>query len=386
MHTACLSFALLAFAPPERKYAARQLHAHARQLHTARAMMLGEEPRVAVRGLASELLARASTCALSSTAGVDDTSVGARLLASAVGAAAASLAREPPAQSSAPPSAESLAREPPGSQPASAPARTAAQPATPPASSRKPPPAKTSGGSGGVIASLLAADGCLTLARGVWAEVLRAGDTAIDATCGNGFDTADLAVLLALRCAEAQAGGSPDPPRQAPWPVQAPSPGPAPVLAQAGGLTVSPGRLVAIDVLPAACAATRERLLDVLRVAPAPPSVEVLCRDHREFPDCLLPDSVRLIVYNLGYLPGGDHTRTTTAEGTLASLRAAVRILAVGGALTVMSYPGHLEGRREAVAVSEHLAALDKRCFRVIVCRPSQNELEKYLTVVVRKR
>lgn len=211
---------------------------------------------------------------------------------------------------------------------------------------------------GGLVDSLLSARGCLTLARGVWADVLRAGDTAIDATCGNGHDASDIAALLAQRAAQSSAGEP------------------------------AAGRLIALDVQPAAVDATRARVSEALRGCGGPlPAVEVLLQDHSSFPASLPPGSVRLVVYNLGYLPGGgDHGRTTTAESTIRSLRAAQELLAVGGAMTIMCYPAHPEGRVEAEAVHAHLATLDKHRWRVLVCRPNQNTSEKFLVVALRRR
>ena len=209
---------------------------------------------------------------------------------------------------------------------------------------------------GGLVASLLSARGCLTLARGVWSDALRPGDIAVDATCGNGNDAAELATILARRASEAPASSA-------------------------------VGRLVALDIQPAALDATRARLDDALRDfgAAERPHVELLLHDHASFPPSLAPGSVRLVVYNLGYLPHGDHSRTTTAEGTVRSLQAATELLCVGGMITAVSYPAHPEGVREAAAVHDAFARLDKHRWRVLVCRPSQNEREKFLTVALRR-
>ena len=49
-------------------------------------------------------------------------------------------------------------------------------------------------------------------------------------------------------------------------------------------------------------------------------------------------ESIGLIVFNLGYLPGGDKQRATQTETTLAALQAALDKLTIGGLLSVTMY------------------------------------------------
>ena len=58
-----------------------------------------------------------------------------------------------------------------------------------------------------------------------------------------------------------------------------------------------------------------------------------------------------VIMYNLSYLPGADHSFTTRTEETIASLQQALVLLKKGGLISVITYPGHEEGQREACAV-----------------------------------
>lgn len=51
------------------------------------------------------------------------------------------------------------------------------------------------------------------------------------------------------------------------------------------------------------------------------------------------------MVFNLGYLPGGDKAILTTPGTTLAALQAAGRVLGSGGLISVMVYVGHPGGR-----------------------------------------
>jgi tRNA A58 N-methylase Trm61 len=74
---------------------------------------------------------------------------------------------------------------------------------------------------------------------------------------------------------------------------------------------------------------------------------------------------VKAVMFNLGYLPGADHGLITTAEETLAALLAAAELIVPGGMLTVVCYPGHEGGEREALAVKEWAIA-QGACWHVV--------------------
>ncbi len=56
---------------------------------------------------------------------------------------------------------------------------------------------------------------------------------------------------------------------------------------------------------------------------------------------------VSVIMYNLGYLPGGNKQITTGYSSTAASLEQALSLLKPGGVITIVLYPGHDTGRIE---------------------------------------
>ena len=73
------------------------------------------------------------------------------------------------------------------------------------------------------------------------------------------------------------------------------------------------GSVIAIDLQPAAVAATRRRIAQVAAGASA--EVDVIEGDHAQL-DQLVPadwrGTVALVLFNLGYLPGGGRALTTT--------------------------------------------------------------------------
>ncbi len=81
-------------------------------------------------------------------------------------------------------------------------------------------------------------------------------------------------------------------------------------------------------------------------------------RCHSTFPEDVLPGTIKLVVYNLGYLPGGDKTKTTHVATTLQSLHQAQALLQKGGVISITCYPGHKEGAHEQNVILNHAARL----------------------------
>lgn len=87
-------------------------------------------------------------------------------------------------------------------------------------------------------------------------------------------------------------------------------------------------------------------------------SHEFLCKYINEKIDC--------IIYNLGYLPGGDKSITTKASSTIESLKQAVNLLGSGGFIIICLYIGHYEGTLEKEAIYDFLKGLPKNVFGVM--------------------
>jgi SAM-dependent methyltransferase len=160
----------------------------------------------------------------------------------------------------------------------------------------------------------------LTFAHFLWQQLLNLGDSVLDATCGNGHDT----LFLAQKVLDADRGS-----------------------------------VHAIDMQSRALQATKLRLESSLP-APLLKRVHYWQQSHAAFPSQIAPRSLRLVVYNLGYLPGGDHSLTTKTESTLASIQSALPLIQPGGALSITCYPGHSEGAVEESAIATFVTTLDR--------------------------
>ena len=154
---------------------------------------------------------------------------------------------------------------------------------------------------------------------------LNAGDWVVDATAGNGHDT----VFLAKHVLPA-------------------------------------GRVFVFDVQAEAIAQTRVRLERGESGVPSLENVRLHHAGHERLSE-LLPlearERLRVVMFNLGYLPGGDKSLITKVETTLSALQQALDWLASDGVLTVVVYPGHEGGGNEAEAVQQWMASLPSERF-----------------------
>lgn len=156
----------------------------------------------------------------------------------------------------------------------------------------------------------------LALARLYWSRLVEEGDWVVDATCGNGLDT----LFIARELFSSESG-------------------------------TSSGHLWAIDLQKQAIETTKKRLEEGLE-ASLVRNISFVEGSHEQPPlELQERGGLKLVVYNLGYLPGGDKTITTQVESTLASLDAFLPLIREGGAITVMCYPGHQEGAAEERAL-----------------------------------
>lgn len=123
------------------------------------------------------------------------------------------------------------------------------------------------------------------------------------------------------------------------------------------------GQVTAMDIQEKAIAQTKSRLersgyLDRVRL---------LLDGHEHMADYFKPESLDLVMFNLGYLPGGDHKISTEAETTLQALDQSLVILCKGGLLSLVVYSGGDSGFVERDAVLRWAKNLDSRQYLVIV-------------------
>lgn len=154
------------------------------------------------------------------------------------------------------------------------------------------------------------------LAQRAIGECLEPGALAIDATVGNGHDTLFLA-----------------------------------------GAVAPTGHVIGFDIQPGALEAARARLASAGLGSIA--TLKLCGHEHlREQTPDAWSGRVSAVMFNLGYLPGGDKRITTGAQTTLRALDQAMGLLRRGGLISLLVYRGHPGAMAEANAVSERLGRL----------------------------
>lgn len=151
-------------------------------------------------------------------------------------------------------------------------------------------------------------------------EHIRENDICIDATAGNGFDTEFLCSLT----------------------------GPG-------------GRVYAFDIQQQALEHTKERL----QGAGYDDCAVLISASHERMAE-YVKEEVGAVVFNFGYLPGGDHRIATTGETSVAAIRQGMELLRTGGVMSLCIYSGGDTGYEEKEQILGFLQELDPKKWLVI--------------------
>lgn len=155
------------------------------------------------------------------------------------------------------------------------------------------------------------------MAHQLVSNAVEEGDTVVDATIGNGHDTVFLADLVG-----------------------------------------SFGKVIGFDIQAQAIEQTRNRLGGGENVT--------LHLDSHGDMESYLNIEVNAVMFNLGYLPGGDQKIITVPASTLSALKTAAEHLAINGVITIVAYIGHEGGSDEASKVDQWAETLCPDHFSVI--------------------
>lgn len=120
------------------------------------------------------------------------------------------------------------------------------------------------------------------------------------------------------------------------------------------------GRVYAFDIQERAVSATEELVL-----SKGLENVTVIQAGHQHMAE-YVDEKVALVMFNLGYLPGGDKGITTGTDTTLEAVEAALSLLEKDGLLCIIMYPGHPQGAEEKEALHRLAASLDKREYHCV--------------------
>jgi len=175
-------------------------------------------------------------------------------------------------------------------------------------------------------------------------EVLHAGAIAIDATVGNGHDTLFLLEQVSLS-----------------------------------------GQVFGFDIQQAAIESTQEKC----RQTPNPECLTLIHASHADMADRIPTHhhgNISVIMFNLGYLPGGDKTIITCTDSTIIALQSASQLLSNQGIITIMAYPGHSGGDLETAQVKNWCEHLDDKHFNIRIIYSSENKASAPRLFVIQKK
>lgn len=169
------------------------------------------------------------------------------------------------------------------------------------------------------------------------AEVLDDNSVAVDATMGNGNDTAFLARYAKV--------------------------------------------VHAFDIQEQALVKTSQRLLEA-----GLDNVHLHLTGHENV-DQYVTEPIRAAIFNLGYLPSADKSIITKPDTTLIALEKILDQLEVGGRLSIMIYYGHEGGVMEKDAVLDFIKALPQEDFVAMLYQPlNQINTPPFLVMMERLR
>ena len=161
-------------------------------------------------------------------------------------------------------------------------------------------------------------DNVLIFSKKILKEKIDKNSIVVDATCGNGNDTLFLAKTSAKK-------------------------------------------VFAFDIQEQAIFNTRQLLLN----NEVDSKCELILDSHFNF-DNYIKSKVRAVMFNLGYLPKGNHNITTTADTTVTTIEKFLKVLEIGGIIVIVVYWGHENGKIEKAALLDTLTALNQHNVEVL--------------------
>ena len=123
------------------------------------------------------------------------------------------------------------------------------------------------------------------------------------------------------------------------------------------------GHVLAFDVQEAALDHTRKRMEKEEFTSRA----ELILDGHEHMAQYAEAETVDLICFNFGYLPGGDHKIATRPETSVQAVESGLNLLKPGGMMCLCIYSGGDTGFEEKDCLMEYLKKLPAREYTVIV-------------------
>lgn len=179
----------------------------------------------------------------------------------------------------------------------------------------------------------------LTLEKSFLLPHIKPGCVAVDYTMGNGHDTAFLSSAVGKE-----------------------------------------GKVFAFDIQESALVSTAENL----KKDGCPDNYRLICASHHRVCE-FVKEPVKIGMFNLGYLPGGDKRITTLRETTIAAVKAAIELMDNDAALLIAVYPGHAEGEIEGELLTELFATYSRYKYCIGKFRLCNSPASPYFFIIETK-
>lgn len=181
------------------------------------------------------------------------------------------------------------------------------------------------------------------LAMHIISDYISESSILIDATCGNGHDTLMLA-------------GKPH------------------------------AKIYAFDIQQAAASATQKLLIsECYEEELNNGTISIICDSHTNMNRHVI-EKADVIMFNLGYLPGGDKNFTTNHEDTVYAVNSALDMLADDGVVCITIYSGHDEGKKEKAALLQLSENLDPHIYHAAYINfPNQKNSPPEILLITKK-
>ncbi len=87
--------------------------------------------------------------------------------------------------------------------------------------------------------------------------------------------------------------------------------------------------------------------------------------DHAKI-DKYIEENLDAVIFNLGYLPGGNKEIITKSESTIAALKKSLELLKVKGIIILVIYSGHQGGKKERQSILDYSSNLNYKKYNVL--------------------
>lgn len=140
------------------------------------------------------------------------------------------------------------------------------------------------------------------------------------------------------------------------------------------------GKVIALDIQPQAVEFTKTLLCEN-NITWA----EVYLSCHSKLSSFAEKESVDAIMFNFGWLPGGDHNIFSRADSSIPALKSALELLKPGGKMSLCLYYGKENGTDEKDRILTFVKELDQKEFSVLLTDFINRKGEPPIAVLITK-